>query len=330
MFSRDHYDALKRGAGILDRSRRGRLALTGADRRAYLQGILSNDIVALTAGSGCYATFLTPQGRMIADLRVFETGDRLIVDLEERVAAEVAARFEQFIFSEDVTVEDLGASTSQIGVYGPRAAALLETEPLAEYAVRSWTFGGQQAYLLGTGDIGVPGIDVIVPRDQAAELERFLVSRGAIVIDDETAEVTRVEAGRPRFTVDMDTDTIPLEAGIEDRAISFTKGCYVGQEIIIRVMHRGGGRVARRLVGIEFEPDAAVPTHGDVVKAGERQVGYITSAVRSVERARPIALAYVHRDFAKEGEAVSAAGVNATGATLTGKIYRSASADEAP
>ena len=122
----DEYQALRRTAGAVDRSTRGRLLLTGADRRAYLQGLLSNDTVGLGPGSGCYATYLTAQGRMIADMRVFETGDSLIVDLDGTIAQTVADRWSQFIFSEDVQVQNVSASTAQIGIYGPRAAEVLE------------------------------------------------------------------------------------------------------------------------------------------------------------------------------------------------------------
>ena len=116
--------------------------------------------------------------------------------------------------------------------------------------------------------------------------------------------MTRVEAGHPVFGIDMDEDTIPLEAGIEDRAISLTKGCYVGQEIIIRVLHRGHGRVAKHLSGLTFEPHATVPARGDVVRSGERQIGVVTSATYSAALGRPIAIGYVHRDFAEPSTSV--------------------------
>src|SRR3954463_3857766 len=126
MSSGDDYHALRHGAAIIDVTRsRARLLLTGADRRNYLQGLLTNDIVALTAGTGCYAAYLTAQGRMIADMRVFELGDALLVDLDASVGESVRAKWEMFIFSEDVRIEDWSKPMAQIGVYGPRAAELL-------------------------------------------------------------------------------------------------------------------------------------------------------------------------------------------------------------
>jgi folate-binding protein YgfZ len=326
----DEYHALRRTAGVVDRSMRGRLLLTGADRRSYLQGLLSNDIEALGPGAGCYSTYLTAQGRMIADMRVFETGDSLIVDLDGVVAQAVGDRWSQFIFSEDVQVRNVSAETAQIGIYGPRAADVLETalasgdeSPGAEllgslpvYANRRVDFRAAPAFVLVSDDIGVMGFDVVLPVSLAGEMVPLLLAAGAAEVGAAAAETCRVEGGRPLFHLDMDEDTIPLEAGIEDRAISLTKGCYVGQEIIIRVLHRGHGRVARKLVGIEIDPNGSLPSHGDRIMAGARDVGSITSAVQSPARGRPIALGYVHRDFVQPGTALEVGGSPAAVAAL--------------
>lgn len=335
MATADGYDALRQAAGLVDRSSaRGRLRLAGADRRSYLQGLLTNDIAALSSGTGCYTAYLTAQGRMIADLRVFELGDVLLVDLERGLEDAVRARWEQFIFSEDVRVDSLSASTAQIGVYGPRAADAIaaalaagraadEPSPaagtlqgMAMLSNRRWDFQGAPAFVLRSDDVGVEGFDIVLPIGQKAVLTRLLADAGAVAVTEEAAETCRVEAGRPRFHVDMDEDTIPLEAGIEDRAISLTKGCYVGQEIIIRVLHRGHGRVARKLVGFVFDPAAETPARGARVLAGDRDVGSITSAVRSIALDRPVALGYVHRDFIQPGTAVVASGSPAAVAAL--------------
>jgi folate-binding protein YgfZ len=317
--SLEQYQALRHGAGIVNRSGRGRLRLTGADRRTYLQGLLSNDIVALEAGSGCYATYLTAQGRMIADMRLFETGDALLVDLDGTIAPAVADRWNAFVFSEDVQVENISPSTGQLGVYGPRAAAVVaqalgspfdeaSLAALPVYGNRQWDVLGATAAVLASDDIGVRGFDIVLAVDRMDEAAALLRASGAIDVASDTAEISRVEGGRPLFLTDMDEDTIPLEAGIEDRAISLTKGCYVGQEIIIRVLHRGHGRVARKLVGLALEPASAVPARGDRITAGVRDIGSITSAVQSPALGRPIALGYVHRDFVQPGTAVDAGG----------------------
>ncbi len=315
------YQALHHAAGIVDRSHRGRLLLTGADRRSYLQGLLSNDIEALAQGSGCYAAYLTPQGRMIADMRVFETGQSLLVDLGGSLAQSVAARWSQFVFSEDVQITNESTSTAEIGTYGPFAAHVVagvftgaagariteleETlRSLPPMGNRQWDLTGSKAYVLASDDIGVPGFDLVVPTNLKSDLVAMLGRAGAVTIGHDAAEASRIEAGRPLFGVDMHDDTIPLEAGIEDRAISLTKGCYVGQEVIIRVLHRGHGRVARRLVGIMFERGSAVPSAGDRIAISGREIGAITSAVESPALGRPIALAYVHRDFVQPGTVV--------------------------
>lgn len=309
MYSPEQYRALNEGAALVDRSSRGRLRLTGADRRTYLQGLLTNDIVALAPGRGCYAAYLTAQGRMIADMRVFEIGDRLVVDLDGTLAASIADRWGQLIFSEDVDVTNITDVTAEFGIYGPGAprviAALSElTEP--EVAALP-LYGNRHAdagLVVKSDDIGVDGFDIIVPVALKDEAVRRALEAGAIPIDPSLAEAMRIEAGRPLFLVDMDEDTIPLEAGIEDRAISLTKGCYVGQEVIIRVLHRGHGRVARRLVRLALDQGATAPSRGDVIVGGDKEIGHITSAAMSPSTNRPTALGYVHRDFASPGMSV--------------------------
>lgn len=329
MFSLEQYHALRHGSGIVDRSHRGRLRLKGEDRRSYLQGLLTNDIVALTAGTGCYAALLTPQGRMIADMRVLETGHSTVLDLPGAVADDVRARLEEFVFAEDVQITDLAPASRAFGIYGPEAvrgvSAVLGRESVLppELLDRMPLFGnvpvslaGAPALLVKSREIGVPGYDLLVGADRADRVRAALETSGAVVVDEAAAEVCRVEAGLPLFGVDMDADTIPLEAGIEQRAISFTKGCYVGQEIIIRVLHRGHGRVARRLVGLGLEASASVPGRGDPIRSGEREIGTVTSAVQSPALGHPIALGYVHRDFAEPGTLVSLAGQPGTVASL--------------
>ena len=314
MFSHDDYRVLHEGAGLLDRTAdHGRLELRGADRRAYLHGLLTNDIAGLAAGRGCYAALLTPQGRMISDMRVSELRDRLIIDLPAPASEGVRQRLADFIFSEDVEVQDVGATVAHWGLYGPAAAELaasildagteaidaLSSMPL--YANVERTFRDRPAILVRSDDFGIDGFEILVDASVSDPLRKALVNAGAQHIDADSADVTRVEAGRPAFGTDMDSTTIPLEAGIEDRAISLTKGCYVGQEIIIRVLHRGQGRVAKRLVGLIGAAGEGSLLAGMRLESGGRDVGSLTSAVDSPRLRRPIALGYVHRDFSEPG-----------------------------
>lgn len=311
MISHDQYEALRKGAGLLDRRSRGRLQLTGADRRSYLQGLLTNDVEALSAGRGCYAALLTAQGRMVSDMRVSELGDRLLIDLPGATAEAVAGRLADFIFTEDVEVRDARADLDHLGVYGPNAAAILESvlassgaTPLDQLpldANRELRFGNVPVVVVKSDDYGAAGFEIFVGVPEAARLADAMRAEGAKDVTADAVEVTRVEAGRPEFGRDMDEHTIPLEAGIENRAISFTKGCYVGQEVIIRVLHRGQGRVARRLVGLLGRAGDGPLARGMRIEAGNKAVGSITSAVESLRLGRPIALGYVHRDSAEPG-----------------------------
>jgi tRNA-modifying protein YgfZ len=175
---------------------------------------------------------------------------------------------------------------------------------------------GRAVTVVASDEIGVAGFDVLVDAGDADAVRAALAAAGAVPAAEADVEAVRVESGRPWFGLDMDADTIPLEAGLEDRAISRSKGCYVGQEVIVRVLDRGHGRIARRLVGLAFEASAAVPARGTAVHAGDREVGRVTSAVWSPSLARPIALAYLQRDFVEPGTPVSVDASTASVAVL--------------
>ncbi len=310
------YQAARTHAALLPRHG-GRIVVSGRDRATYLQGLLTNDIPALTEGQGCYAAYLTPQGRMISDLLVYELGDVILLALPMATKDVVLAKLDQFIFSEDVQLGDVTDTFGGVAVVGPDAAlvvnALIGTDvaTLAALPVHGnlrGTASGQPVIVLRVADTGEPGFELLVPAEALAGIRALLLEAGAVDADEATAEQLRIEAGVARFGQDMDEETIPLEAGIEAQAISFTKGCYVGQEVIIRVLHRGHGRVARKLVGLTFEPDAAIPDPGTVLLADEKEIGAITSSTFSPACGRPVALGYVKRDFIEPGTAVTAAG----------------------
>jgi folate-binding protein YgfZ len=310
------YQLARTAAAIVDRVDRAWVVVSGADRRSYLHGLLTNDIASLEAGQGCYAAYLTPQGRMIADLWVYELGDVLLLSMVRDVKQTVLARLDQFIFTEDVQLGDVSETFAATAVVGPRAAQAIADAistpiapltSLAEHGNVRIEFEGQPAIVLSTTDTGERGFDVLVGIDQAARFHERLHAAGAVDVDAAAAEALRVEAGVPRFHRDMDEDTIPLEAGIESRAISMTKGCYVGQEVIIRVLHRGHGRVAKKLVGLTVS-GTELPAAGSPVQAEGRDVGSVTSSAWSPALDKPIALAYVHRDFVAAGTAVAVNG----------------------
>lgn len=313
--STDSYRAARGRAAFLDRSDRGRIVVSGADRRTYLHGLLTNDIAALAPGTGCYAAYLTPQGRMVADLFVYELGDVILVTLASAVKDAVLARFDQFVFTEDVQLGDVSSTFGQLAVLGPDApghvAHMLDGVDAGRVAALPGhgnfraTFRGAPAIVVRAADLGVDGFDLLVGRDSADALAGALREAGVPELDAGTAETIRIEGGVPRFGRDMDEETIPLEAGIESKAISFTKGCYVGQEVIVRVLHRGHGRVAKKLVGLVFDAGQA-PEPGTPVRVGDREIGSVTSSAWSPALSRAVALAYVHRDFLEPGTKVTA------------------------
>ena len=301
------YSAARNRAGLIA-STPGLIVVSGRDRASYLQGLLTNDVVALTTGQGCYAAYLTAQGRMITDLRVYELGDAMLLVLPRTTKDIVLAKLDQFIFSEDVQLGDLSETFASLAVVGPDAARVLshlfgadtaELDAWALHGNRRLALEGQPVIVVRSSDRGEAGFELVASLSQVVALSTALRALGAVDVDDDTAEALRIEAGVPLFGRDMDEETIPLEAGIEDRAISFTKGCYVGQEVIIRVLHRGHGRVARRLVGLTLEPQDEVPPPGTTLHADDKVVGEVTSSTWSPALGRPIALGYVKRDLAQ-------------------------------
>jgi folate-binding protein YgfZ len=307
----DSYRALKEAAAIGAVAPRSAIGLSGKDRAAFLQGLLTNDIQALASGTGCYSAWLTPQGRMLTDLHVFESGDMMLLDLPTEVVQPTLQRLDQFLFGEDVQFADLSAALASVWIHGPAAGSILERtlnlgdlDHWSEYQNARAAFAGSPVVAARVSQLGVPAFCVYLEPARADDLRQALQAAGAVIADPEAIEAARIEAGYPLFGIDMTDDTIPLEAGIEGRAISLSKGCYVGQEVIIRVLHRGQGRVARKLVALRIEGDP--PSRGTKISIGDRDIGFVTSAVRSPVYGT-VALGYVHRDFVEPGTHVEIA-----------------------
>jgi len=291
------YQEARERAAFDERVDRGRVRLSGPDARRFLHALVTNDILSLEPGAARYAALLTPQGRMITDMTVVAgDGDVLHLVVPSDAAAPLAARLDGSIFTEAVEVADMTASTAHFSVTGPEAgdAVARAVETLGpDHAAGATTWRSDE--------LALEGVDIIVPA-AASDLLRAGLARHAAPLSRDARETLRVEAGRPEFHVDMTEETIPLEANLLDRAISTTKGCYVGQEVIIRVLHRGGGRVARRLARLRFDGGAEdVPSAGTALSADGREIGRVTSAVWSPRAAAALGLGYVHRDVAREG-----------------------------
>jgi tRNA-modifying protein YgfZ len=279
---------------VVDRSERGKLALTGPDAKTFLHGQVTQDIESLTPGHGGYAAFLTHKGKMLGDLRVFDLGDELLLDCERVALQELFNMIRRYKLGADVELHKRTLELALFSVIGPDAPDLAGPE---EHDCARASLGGA-AVVAARTDVSV---DVFCP---AAEREAV---RAALAFPDGSeadAEVVRVEHGRPRYGVDIDDSTIPQEAGINERAVSFSKGCYVGQETVARLYYRG--KPNRRLLGLRLS--APAPT-GSELRLGEKVVGRLGSSVVSPDLG-PIGLALVRRE-ASPGDTVEVDGVNA-------------------
>jgi tRNA-modifying protein YgfZ len=279
---------------VADRSERGKLALTGPDAKTFLHGQVTNDIEALTPGHGCYAAFLTHKGKMLGDLRVFDVGDELLLDCERVALQELFNMIRRYKLGADVELHKRTVELALLSVIGPDAPRLAGPE---EHDNARVTLGGIAAIAVTT-DVGTDLFCAAADRDALRAALDFPDG------DETDAEVVRVEHGRPRYGLDLDESVIPQEAGLNDRAVSFTKGCYVGQETVARLYYRG--KPNRRLLGLRLSEPAPPGTE---LRLGEKVVGKLGSSVVSPELG-PIGLALVRRE-AGPGDTVSVAGVAA-------------------
>jgi folate-binding protein YgfZ len=302
------YTALVEGCGLVDRSERGKLALSGAGAKEFLNGQVTNDVAALVPGTGCYAAFLTHKGKMLGDLRILDTGPpthELLLDTERPALQDLFDMIRRYKVGFDAELHKRTLQRGLLSLIGPlaREVAGAGDLPGAEHAHRAGEVAGLPVRLIAT-DLGV---DVLCRAEDTVAIATALAGAGAVPVAEDDAEIVRVERGRPRYGVDLDEATIPQEAGLNERAVSFTKGCYVGQETVARLFYKG--KPNRHLRGLRLAAPAA---RGDELRLGEKVVGRLGSAVRS-PRLGPIALALVRRE-AEPGAtvAVGDAGTTAT------------------
>ena len=297
------YRQLREECGLLDRSRRGKLLVSGPDAAEFLQGQLTNDVEALAPGEGCYAALLDRKGHIQADMRVLRLGpEELWVDTEPQAGALARQHLETYKIGRQVEVEDLGAGRAILSLIGPATGSVAGTPALGPFESESATVIGTDCVVVGTGD----GVDLILPSGESERLRRALLDAGAAEVDPEAAEILRIENGRPRFEAEMSAETMPAEAGIVDDAVSFTKGCYIGQEPVARLHHRG--RPNRHLRGLRLGAPAQA---GSALRLGDKDVGRIGSSCVSPAFG-PIALAIVRREAEPGAElAVGEDGVTA-------------------
>ena len=310
------YDVVRNGgAGLIDLSERGRIRVSGSEAVMFLNGLITNDMKTLGKHSWMPAAFPTVQGRLIGAVRVIHADDPLfLIDTDAASHEGVLKTISRFTMAGDFYVTDVTAQTAMLSVQGKQAAAVSEKVLRAglydlprNYVVRVvW----QNSYvtILRATHTSEDGFDIVVDTDKAAELRQALEQAGAQPVTEETREILRVEAGIPRFGRDMDETNVVTETNLDD-AVSYTKGCYTGQEIIVRIKHRG--HVAKKLTGLRFETDRQIEP-GATLKADGKEIGHVTSTVVS-PKVGSIGLGYVRYEYLAPGTTVlTADDVNAT------------------
>ena len=293
------YATVTTGVGLLDRSERGKLALSGGDAKDFLQGQVTQDVAALSPGHGCYAAFLTQKGKMLGDLRVLDTGEELLLDTERVALQGLFNMIRRYSLGYDVELHKRTLECGLLSLIGPLADELTTragaTLGPAENDHTELTVAGATVRAIRT-DVGV---DLLFAAEALAAVRDAMLQAGAVEIAPEAAEALRIERGRPRYGVDLDESVIPQEAHLNQRAVSFTKGCYVGQETVARLYYKG--KPNREIRGLSSAEPLPVGTE---LSVEDRVVGTVTSSAVS-PRLGPIALALVRRE-APVGAIVSA------------------------
>jgi tRNA-modifying protein YgfZ len=310
------YSAVRNGgAGLMDLSERGRIRVSGSEAVMFLNGLITNDMKTLVEHRWMPAAFPTVQGRLIGAVRVIRAADPLfLIDTDAASHEAVLKTISRFTMAGDFHVTDVTAQTSMLSVQGKEAAAISEKVlraglyDLPRNYVVDIVWQNSYVTILRATQTSEDGFDIVVDADKAAELRHALEQAGAQPVSEETREILRVEAGIARYGRDMDETNVVTETNLDD-AVSFTKGCYVGQEIIVRIKHRG--HVAKKLTGLRFETERQIEP-GAILKADGKEIGRVTSTVVS-PRLGSIGLGYVRYEYLAPGTTVlTADDVNAT------------------
>jgi folate-binding protein YgfZ len=301
------HKTLTEACGLVDRAGRGRLALTGPDAKPFLQGQVTQDVEALEPGRGAYAAFLTHKGKMLGDLRVLDVGGELLLSCERASLQELFNMIRRYKLGSDVELHKRTLEMGELSLMGPGARQVAGADTLGgeEHDNARAEIGGHPVILVATDT----GVDVFCDAERTEGVRGALIAAGAVEVGEAAAEVLRVERGRPRFGVDLDDTVIPQEAGLNERAVSFTKGCYVGQETVARLHYRG--KPNRHLRGLRL---SAPVEPGTPLVLGEKEVGRVRSSVVSPVHG-PIALALVRRE-AGPGDTLRAGDATAEVAAL--------------
>lgn len=321
---RHEYDAVRNGgAGLIDISSRGRIRVNGTEAVQFLNGLITNDMKTLAENHWMPAAFPNVQGRLIASVRVLRLQDEgnasptFMIDTEAATHAAVWKTLGRFTLAGDFRVTDVTNQSAMISVQGPRAVDVIR----AAFGDEAAALTGNQVMQIASAGTAVPddpivirlsnpgeeGFDIAVRAEQASALWNTLQDAGAQPVGYEALETLRIEAGVPRFGVDMDETNVVTEAGL-DAAVSYTKGCYIGQEIIARIKYRG--HVAKKLAGLRFESKVQAKVGAAIKATDGKEVGRITSIADSPSLHCTIALGYLKFDYLTPGTRVNVAAVD--------------------
>jgi folate-binding protein YgfZ len=316
--SREEYFYAHNTAAVADKNYRAFFSFTGPDRARYLNAILTNNIRDVQPGQGITSLLLNPQGHIMAELQIYGLADKLLVATHAMIRERTAATLDKFIIMDDVVMEDVTEQLGVVSIEGPLSSKIISSlggpalELLSELSHMETQIAGVCCRIVRRSPGGIPGAEFLVSRESLPKLWQALVdatrAKGGGPVGYDALSALRIEAGLPWFGYDFDETTIPHEAGLENSHISYTKGCYTGQEIVERVRSRG--HVNRKRVGILFSGDT-IPAAKTPLKVGDAEVGFVTRAAFSYALERPIGMAYVRREHNSLGSKLTWSGGDA-------------------
>ena len=295
------------GAGLIDHSRRGRLLVSGSEAVMFLNGLITNDMKTLAANTWMPAAFANVQGRLLAVVRVIHREDGFLIDTEDVTHDTVLKILERFTLAGDFRITDVTNETVSLSIQGKSAESIMravfgdESAVERQKVMKGKLANGREVTIIRATRTAEDGFDLFVDVNVARDLRESMMKAGAQNVSFETLETLRIEAGIPRYGIDMDETTVVTEANL-DEAVSFTKGCYLGQEIIVRIKHRG--HVAKKLTGMILGENAELKRGAKVLSADNKEIGRVTSSAFSPRLDRAIALGYLKYDYLAPGTRV--------------------------
>ncbi len=317
------YRAVRSAVGLIDLTHRGLLQFTGPDRLSFLQGMLSNDVKSLNPFDGQYAAILTQQGKVVADVRVLCSLNSVYLDFWDTLKTKILDHLNRYLVADEVEIADRSEEYGMLSLQGPKAEPFLrkivgQSElPIRPKQHAMVAIEGVAVCVVRDSDSGESGFDLIIPRAPLTTIAKTLTETGkgfgAAWVGEEAHNILRVETGVPRYGIDFSEDHLLLEVGLKD-AVSFTKGCYLGQEVVERIRSRG--HVNKKFVGLLLGT-SDIASAGDAICGGGAEVGQITSCVYSPMLVQTIALGYVQKDFWETGTAVA---VKRNGMSIPAKV----------